>query len=295
MNRDATADAGGGDDDLPGTPMYTQNTACDDLSTCLCTQYDNNLPISQDTASTPTGRDKYTDRTCSDLTVCTDDEYESVYPTKLMGRTGRPDDFVYTSDRVCAKFSDYNGNVAGSGGFLPDTATAGGRRDDVPCTSTDNVAGECNDGGVCDICSDPAQTTIGTCTGTWYPCGANVCPWGSDGPDCPARTKPGVCDYCSNAEHTTSGTCTGADTWFPCTGAWPAGDRRPNLADDCLPFYHQSDGTASGRWVGQYWNKATVRATLPGAGTPQHGLSSNKMALIASDCGTTRSPSIKWP
>ena len=30
-------------------------------------------------------------------------------------------------------------------------------------------------------------------------------------------------------------------------------------------------------------------------GTPQHGLSSNKMALITSDCGTTRSLSIKWP
>ena len=29
--------------------------------------------------------------------------------------------------------------------------------------------------------------------------------------------------------------------------------------------------------------------------TPQHGLSSNKMALITSDCSETRSPSIKWP
>ena len=32
-----------------------------------------------------------------------------------------------------------------------------------------------------------------------------------------------------------------------------------------------------------------------GAGTPQHGLSSNKMALINSDFGATRSLSIKWP
>ena len=30
-------------------------------------------------------------------------------------------------------------------------------------------------------------------------------------------------------------------------------------------------------------------------GTPQHGLSSNKMALITSDCGTMRSLSTKWP
>ena len=34
---------------------------------------------------------------------------------------------------------------------------------------------------------------------------------------------------------------------------------------------------------------------LPGAGPHKHGLSSNKMALITSDCGATRSPSIKWP
>ena len=30
-------------------------------------------------------------------------------------------------------------------------------------------------------------------------------------------------------------------------------------------------------------------------GTPQHGLYSNKMALITSDCGAIRSLSIKWP
>ena len=30
-----------------------------------------------------------------------------------------------------------------------------------------------------------------------------------------------------------------------------------------------------------------------GAGTPQHGLSSDKMALITSDSGTTRSPGVK--
>ena len=33
-----------------------------------------------------------------------------------------------------------------------------------------------------------------------------------------------------------------------------------------------------------------------GAGTPQHGLSSQNMALITSDCGATRAPrASKWP
>ena len=32
-----------------------------------------------------------------------------------------------------------------------------------------------------------------------------------------------------------------------------------------------------------------------GAGIPQHGLSSNKMALITSDCDAMRSPRTKWP
>ena len=36
--------------------------------------------------------------------------------------------------------------------------------------------------------------------------------------------------------------------------------------------------------------------TALGAGRPtQHGLSSKNMALVTSDCGTTRSLSIKWP
>ena len=37
------------------------------------------------------------------------------------------------------------------------------------------------------------------------------------------------------------------------------------------------------------------RGLTLGAGIPQHGLSSNQMALVTSDCGTTRSLSIKWP
>ena len=36
-------------------------------------------------------------------------------------------------------------------------------------------------------------------------------------------------------------------------------------------------------------------SALSRCGTPQHGLSSNTMALITSHCGTMRSLSIKWP
>ena len=46
----------------------------------------------------------------------------------------------------------------------------------------------------------------------------------------------------------------------------------------------------SRRWRGRpAWPRACR------LGTPQHGLSSNKMALITSDCGTTRSLGIKRP
>ena len=51
------------------------------------------------------------------------------------------------------------------------------------------------------------------------------------------------------------------------------------------------------------WGFLLRRAAAPGTtgsvrpcGHPHnHGLSSNKMALITSDCGTMRSPSMKWP
>ena len=39
------------------------------------------------------------------------------------------------------------------------------------------------------------------------------------------------------------------------------------------------------------WRPGAVHGTTP----HNHGLSSNKTALITSDCGTMRSPSIKWP
>ena len=39
----------------------------------------------------------------------------------------------------------------------------------------------------------------------------------------------------------------------------------------------------------------TGRALLHGAGTPQHGLSSNKMPIITSDCGTICPLDIKIP
>ena len=35
--------------------------------------------------------------------------------------------------------------------------------------------------------------------------------------------------------------------------------------------------------------------SIPVRGPPQHGVHSNNMALITSDCGTMRSLRIKWP
>ena len=40
---------------------------------------------------------------------------------------------------------------------------------------------------------------------------------------------------------------------------------------------------------------STTPTASRGCATPQHGLSSNKMALVTSDYGIMRSPSIKWP
>ena len=61
----------------------------------------------------------------------------------------------------------------------------------------------------------------------------------------------------------------------------------------------RTDGRTCGRHrtPGTGWPPAAAR-WRPGRRsrtTPQHGLSSNKMALITSDCDTTRSMSIKWP
>ena len=42
-------------------------------------------------------------------------------------------------------------------------------------------------------------------------------------------------------------------------------------------------------------SEASPELTTIGAGPPQPGLSSNKMALITSDCGTMGSPNMKWP
>ena len=39
----------------------------------------------------------------------------------------------------------------------------------------------------------------------------------------------------------------------------------------------------------------TADALAPWCATPQHGLYSNKMALITADCGRMRSLRIKWP
>ena len=49
------------------------------------------------------------------------------------------------------------------------------------------------------------------------------------------------------------------------------------------------------RWRPAPSRRISSARTLRGCVTPQHGLSSNKMALIPSDCGAMRSPSIEWP
>ena len=38
-----------------------------------------------------------------------------------------------------------------------------------------------------------------------------------------------------------------------------------------------------------------MKAAAVGTHTPQHGLYSDTMALITSDCDVMHSPSIKWP
>ena len=64
-----------------------------------------------------------------------------------------------------------------------------------------------------------------------------------------------------------------------------------------------SKNEASQEWRGEVAERAREKGSLlvgcrlPSTRTvnPQHGLRSNKMALITSDCGKMRSLSIKWP
>ena len=72
----------------------------------------------------------------------------------------------------------------------------------------------------------------------------------------------------------------------------PATARRTELVEGA-DVAARAAGAAAAAEAGDLADRA-VKA-LAGAGLPQHGLSSNKMALITSDCGTTRSSSIKWP
>ena len=62
-----------------------------------------------------------------------------------------------------------------------------------------------------------------------------------------------------------------------------------DLKDPCLCVWCCSADRRSADASKWFYLDAT------GAGTPQHGLSSDTMALITSDCGTTCSPNIKWP
>ena len=52
----------------------------------------------------------------------------------------------------------------------------------------------------------------------------------------------------------------------------------------------------SGDVGGLTWSNLAYQPYFSATGaTPQHGLSSDTMALVTSDCGTMRSLSIKWP
>lgn len=78
------------------------------MSTCTCTQFTNwnDWALQQPAidANPPCGNPD--PRVCLPLTVCTDDQYESRYPTKvIIDPITR--EFIYSNDRACADFTDY--------------------------------------------------------------------------------------------------------------------------------------------------------------------------------------------
>ena len=203
---------------VTGITMNTGDRSCLQLEKCLCTHY-------QSVAPTDTSN-----RECAALTECTDDEYESRYPTKSW-LSELHTDFIYTTDRKCDPFKDYNGDQAST------KFGEGPTGNDICRQEHGNVENQCNDGGDCGphlTRTDSAGTTEA------YDCGEATCPWGSDPGDCPPRT-----------------TLTEQRS-----GVWKEVNRR----DDCLPFFHKKlVGEAGQQWTGQFWNHATVRARLPDA------------------------------
>ena len=87
-----------------------------------------------------------------------------------------------------------------------------------------------------------------------------------------------------------------------CGGQRDDHDQTSNQRDDqpcvsaCISSLWLCTTLCSLRWSASWWSgsSSTPSATCRRCGTPQHGLSSNKMAPITSGCGATRSLRIKW-
>ena len=62
-----------------------------------------------------------------------------------------------------------------------------------------------------------------------------------------------------------------------------------------LPPYPLSMAASGFGCLQVYDSEEQLAYSIEVRGPPQHGLSFKRMALITSDCGTMRSPSIKWP
>ena len=199
---------------LPGETMYTTDRKCAPYSICTCEEFAAEMsPVDAD-------------RICQPLTQCSDDEYESTYPTKILvcdephpipyEANHEPDGtfeqrshleledgsmrptqekhchWLNTADRACTKFADYHGpfEVGTSAIDVPINfaPTAGV---DSMCRADDAL---CNDGGTCGVAEYGVD------------CGPTVCAWGSDS-DCPPRSVPANIDqsyFCSSGMYFTN-------------------------------------------------------------------------------------------
>eukprot|EP01052_Picozoa_sp_SAG31_P002586 SAG31_NODE_92_length_26360_cov_29.601881_15_plen_2740_part_00 len=212
-----------------GIVLNINNRACKERTKCTCTQYQESSP------------QPHHNRRCVSLTSCSDDQYESVHPRKMFLDDSETD-FIYTSDRRCEYFSDYekhshpNQTPEDNQFRLVDNQFREPPSGDEEKCTADNVDGVCNDGGDCGphLIRRDANGNIED----GYVCGEHKCPLGTDPDDCPPRT--------------TKFTQQSAGTW-----------KEINRWDDCLPFYHRPSDAVDHNWVGQFWNAGTVQAKLP--------------------------------
>ena len=168
------ADGGAGALQLGCTKMYTEDRSVCTLQVCLCNEWES-APPTYDTVDGQTVA--VNDRTCSPLTVCDGDQYESVYPKKRYLNQHPNADFMYISQRECRYFADYNSDAASRTytTFDPlqwevDYLAAGNPALDLCVADNDRPSDECNDGGPV-----PGGTP-----------GPTLCKYGTDR-DCPVR------------------------------------------------------------------------------------------------------------